>query len=71
MHFKKLTLHNWKFRSIDVDFHHRLTILTGANGAGKTTLLNLLGRHFRWEIRILGVPVIRERNSRIRDRVLG
>jgi len=41
--FQKLTISGWQqFQDIEVDFHDRLTILTGANGSGKTTILNLL-----------------------------
>jgi len=49
--FAHLAVHDWRqFRSVEIDFHDRLTVITGANGAGKTTLLNLLGRHFGWTI---------------------
>jgi predicted ATP-binding protein involved in virulence len=57
MRFKKLTLTEWKqFQNIEIDFHNRLTILTGANGSGKTTLLNLLARHFGWNFIELSTP---------------
>jgi len=47
--FSRLELARWRqFESIDIDFHDRLTVLTGANGAGKTTLLNILSQHFGW-----------------------
>jgi predicted ATPase len=50
MRFEQLELHRWRqFESVDVRFHSRLTVLTGANGAGKTTLLNILSRHVGWE----------------------
>jgi predicted ATPase len=55
--FQKLELFGWRqFDSIDLDFHPRLTILTGANGAGKTTILNLLSRHFGWSVALLSTP---------------
>jgi predicted ATP-binding protein involved in virulence len=58
MKFTKLTINGWKqFHEIDLEFHDRLTILTGANGAGKTTLLNLLARHFGWNFMELSTPV--------------
>jgi len=58
MKFSKLTINGWKqFDQIDLEFHDRLTILTGANGAGKTTLLNLLARHFGWNFTELSTPV--------------
>lgn len=49
MRFQRLELQDWRqFDSVQVDFHPRLTVLTGANGAGKTTLLNILSQHFGW-----------------------
>lgn len=52
--FKQLVLKDWRqFHQIDIEFHSRLTVLTGANGAGKTTLLNILGRHFGWSVALI------------------
>lgn len=63
MKFSRLTISNWKqFHEIDLNFHDRLTILTGANGSGKTTLLNLLARHFGWYFNELSLP-IRDKSS--------
>lgn len=57
MGFKSLKISNWKqFDAIDIEFHDRLTILTGANASGKTTLLNLLARHFGWSFSELSTP---------------
>jgi predicted ATP-binding protein involved in virulence len=57
MKFRKITINEWKqFQNIEIDFHERLTILTGANGSGKTTLLNLLARHFGWNFIELATP---------------
>lgn len=42
---------------VEIEFHPRLTILTGANGAGKSTLLGLLSRHFGWSRHFLATPV--------------
>lgn len=57
MNFKKLTINHWKqFEKLDIDFHERLTVLTGANGAGKTTILNLLSPHFGWTTNELATP---------------
>jgi len=58
MNLKSLKISNWKqFHDIDIEFHDRLTVLTGSNASGKTTLLNLLGRHFGWEFPELLTPV--------------
>lgn len=40
---------DWRqFGSVDIQFHPRLTILTGANASGKSTLLGILARHLSW-----------------------
>lgn len=50
----QLSVKDWRqFSDIDIVFHPRLTILTGANGAGKTTLLNILAPHFEWSAQLL------------------
>lgn len=55
--FQRLTVTNWRqFAEVDLEFHPRLTILTGANGAGKTTLLHLLNRHWGWNIPYVSTP---------------
>ncbi len=55
--FKKLEIQGWRqFDHVDIEFHPRLTILTGANGSGKTTMLNLLNRHFGWQTRFVATP---------------
>lgn len=52
--FKHLEVHDWRqFEHVEIDFHNRLTVITGANGAGKTTLLNILGMHFGWNISVI------------------
>ena len=57
MQFKKITLSNWRqFYSVEIDFHKRMTIITGANGAGKTTILRILSQHFGWASILLATP---------------
>ncbi|WMN06900.1 AAA family ATPase [Marivirga arenosa] len=57
MEFKRLTIREWKqFENLEIEFHPKLTVLTGANGAGKTTILNLLARHFGWNSLELATP---------------
>jgi len=57
MHFKALKLSEWQqFANVDIEFHDRLTILTGANGSGKTTILNLLAKHYGWDMPSLATP---------------
>ncbi|MCH4891326.1 OLD family endonuclease [Acidaminobacter sp. JC074] len=47
--FKELEIENWRqYGNVKLDFHNRLTIITGANGSGKTTLLSILSSHFNW-----------------------
>lgn len=57
MYFKKIKINDWQqFQNIEIDFHERLTILTGANASGKTTILNLLARHCGWDAKSLATP---------------
>lgn len=55
--FKSLEIHTWRqIEQVEIQFHPRLTILTGANGSGKTTILNLISRHFGWSIPLVSTP---------------
>lgn len=61
--FDKLELSGWRqFRDVKIDFHDRLTVLTGANGAGKSTILKLLKCHFPYESdeNFLATPIQKE-----------
>jgi AAA domain, putative AbiEii toxin, Type IV TA system/AAA domain len=47
--FRSLFIYGWRqFDQLAIDFHPRLTILTGANASGKSTVLSLLRGHFNW-----------------------
>lgn len=62
--FKKLTISGWRqFHNVSIEFHPRLTVITGSNGAGKSTLLNLLTPQFGWHRQFLGTPGRRRRNG--------
>ena len=63
--FKSLEVSKWRqFGWVDIEFHPRMTVITGANGAGKTTLLNILSQHFGWNQRFVGTPRIDRRGAR-------
>ena len=57
--FDSISVAGWRqFGQVEIDFHPRMTVITGANGAGKTTLLNILSQHFGWALRFVGTPRI-------------
>jgi len=57
MKFASLQLGGWRqFQKIEIDFHDRMTIITGANGSGKSTILRLLASHFGWQNQLLSTP---------------
>ena len=62
--FKSLEVSKWRqFGWVEIEFHPRMTVITGANGAGKTTLLNILSQHFGWTQRFVGTPRIDRRGA--------
>lgn len=58
MRFNKITIDKkWQqFEKVELTFHERLTIITGANGSGKTTILHILAKHFGWDVQSLATP---------------
>lgn len=67
MQFKSLKIQGWRqFKDVEIHFHPKITIITGANGAGKTTLLRILSQHFGWSIHLLATPKISSDNGAIR-----
>lgn len=57
--FAHLHVEPWRqFDEVDISFHPRLTIITGANAAGKTTLLNILAPHFNWSSQLLSLTPV-------------
>ncbi len=62
--FKNITISGWRqFHNVSLDFHPRLTVITGANGAGKSSLLGLLTQHFGWQKLFLGTPLKKRING--------
>ncbi len=63
--FEALEVSGWRqFGSVQIDFHPRATIITGANGSGKTTLLSILSQHFGWAPVFIGTLRIDPRGAR-------
>lgn len=62
--FSRLVVQDWRqFYEIEIDFHPKLTILTGANATGKSTLLGILARHFNWQRAYSSTPRRRRQRS--------
>ena len=57
--FSSLRIEGWRqFGHVDIVFHPRLTVLTGANGAGKSSLLRIIQRHFGINQPFLATPIL-------------
>jgi len=66
MKFQRLTLKGWRqFSEVDIAFHPRITIITGANGAGKSTILNVLSQHFGWSQPLLATPTFLDESGKM------
>ena len=62
---KALEVTDWRqFKSVEIEFHPRATIITGANGSGKTTLLSILSQHFGWAPVLIGTLRIDAKGAR-------
>lgn len=67
MYFQSMRISEWQqFDEVRIDFHDRLTVLTGANGSGKTTLLNLLAKHYGWNQASLATPKVEKSSGVIK-----
>jgi len=57
--FSRIHLEGWRqLDNVDIEFHPKLTVITGANGAGKSTILSILSRHVGWHRNFLSTPKI-------------
>lgn len=57
MRFAELKIRDWRqFANVEIQFHDRVTIITGSNGAGKSTLVRILAQHFGWNFPLLSTP---------------
>lgn len=64
---KSMCISSWRqYKDVNIDFHPRLTIITGANGAGKTTILDIINLHFGWQKNIVATAEQDENDGTIK-----
>lgn len=62
--FARMKIYDWRqFETVEINFHPRLTILTGANATGKSTVLGILARHFNWSRQYSTSPLFEDSRS--------
>ncbi|ASI36860.1 hypothetical protein A0126_18775 (plasmid) [Exiguobacterium sp. N4-1P] len=55
---KNLSINKWnQFNTVKIDFHPKVTIITGSNGAGKSTLFRMLSSDMGWGYAEVSNPV--------------
>lgn len=57
MIIKSIDISDWnQFERVNINFHPRLTVLTGANGAGKSTIIRMFSRFIGWNYSETATP---------------
>ena len=55
---KSLKINQWnQFNSVQINFHPKITIITGSNGAGKSTLFRMLSSDMGWGYTEVSNPI--------------
>lgn len=61
---KSLKISDWnQFNSVKINFHPKITIITGSNGAGKSTLFRMLSSDMGWGYAEVSNPVRSENDK--------
>lgn len=59
MNLKSLSINDWnQFGNLEIEFHPRLTIFTGANGTGKSTIIRIISNMIGWHYSETAFPSI-------------
>ncbi|PTA67691.1 AAA family ATPase [Deinococcus arcticus] len=54
MKIERLSVRNWQlFRDINIDFHDRITFLTGVNGTGKTSICKVIAAFLGHDVKFI------------------